>query len=257
MALPVIPILATALGVSNFAAGLWSSKKNREAASDLNNRSESFTREMYNQQRNDALTDRDYANEYNSPEQQMQRYREAGLNPNLIYGNATNNASSVVRSSSGNSPNYTVPRYENVVGQAMASMVGLLQNLSSANKSYADAEKNKSLKNLLDIDTNYRDSYHHVNLTKLGHQADVLGHQSDYLNTVKGMRVDLIAQQLANSQKDYNIKSQMLQNLKNTGDLQKLDLYLKSNGLDGNDPYYIKSILKFLITGSLSDAINP
>lgn len=46
------------------------------------------------------------ANEYNSPKMQMSRYREAGLNPNLIYGQGT----------SGNSPNvlpqYQAPRQE-------------------------------------------------------------------------------------------------------------------------------------------------
>lgn len=31
-------------------------------------------------------------NEYNSPAKQMERYREAGLNPNLIYGNGSSSA---------------------------------------------------------------------------------------------------------------------------------------------------------------------
>ena len=44
-------------------------------------------------------------NEYNSPASQMSRYREAGLNPNLIYGQGTpGNASS--------SPSYSAPEYK-------------------------------------------------------------------------------------------------------------------------------------------------
>lgn len=43
-----------------------------------------------------ALRDRDYENWYNSPAQQMARYKEAGLNPNLIYGNAGNMQSASV-----------------------------------------------------------------------------------------------------------------------------------------------------------------
>ena len=31
-------------------------------------------------------------NEYNSPKNQMQRYYDAGLNPNLIYGNGSSSA---------------------------------------------------------------------------------------------------------------------------------------------------------------------
>lgn len=42
---------------------------------------------MYQMQRQDALADWNMQNQYNSPEQQMRRLREAGLNPNLVYGN--------------------------------------------------------------------------------------------------------------------------------------------------------------------------
>lgn len=55
-----------------------------------------FTREMYGRQRQDALADWAMANEYNSPRAQMQRFQEAGLNPNLIYGQMTD--SPMVRS---------------------------------------------------------------------------------------------------------------------------------------------------------------
>ena len=42
---------------------------------------------MYQMQRNDAIADWNMQNEYNSPEAQMRRLRDAGLNPNLVYGN--------------------------------------------------------------------------------------------------------------------------------------------------------------------------
>jgi len=40
----------------------------------------------YKRNRSDALSDWNLVNQYNSPEAQMQRFRDAGLNPNLIYG---------------------------------------------------------------------------------------------------------------------------------------------------------------------------
>lgn len=40
------------------------------------------------QNRKYQLRDRDYNNWYNSPEQQMARLKDAGLNPNLVYGGA-------------------------------------------------------------------------------------------------------------------------------------------------------------------------
>lgn len=36
-----------------------------------------------------SLDQRDYMNRYNSPQEQMQRLKEAGLNPNLAYGTGT------------------------------------------------------------------------------------------------------------------------------------------------------------------------
>lgn len=43
----------------------------------------------YERDRNDANRDWDRQNEYNSPKNQMARFKEAGLNPNLIYGQGT------------------------------------------------------------------------------------------------------------------------------------------------------------------------
>lgn len=55
---------------------------------------------MYNKQRQDALTDRDFQIAYNAPEAQMARYKAAGLNPNLIYGSSQGSSAPAVRSSS-------------------------------------------------------------------------------------------------------------------------------------------------------------
>lgn len=51
-----------------------------------NRKSRAFSREMYQTQKTDALAFWDQQNKYNSPASQMQRLREAGLNPNLVYG---------------------------------------------------------------------------------------------------------------------------------------------------------------------------
>ncbi len=47
------------------------------------------------------------SNYYNSPEQQMQRLKDAGLNPNLVYGNG-----SVVGNSSSPAPRYNAPNLQ-------------------------------------------------------------------------------------------------------------------------------------------------
>lgn len=59
-----------------------------------------------------ALEDWNRQNEYNSPYQQMQRLKAAGLNPNLVYGNgATATASQMPRSTDSKGYNPDVPRF--------------------------------------------------------------------------------------------------------------------------------------------------
>jgi hypothetical protein len=63
------------------------------AGSLLNTGSQLYTNA---QNRKNALADWNMQNAYNSPQQQMQRFKEAGLNPNLIYSQMSNGP--VVRS---------------------------------------------------------------------------------------------------------------------------------------------------------------
>lgn len=64
----------------------------------VNKGSHDLTTQMYAQQRKDSLADWNMQNAYNSPSAQMARYKAAGLNPNLIYGQS--NVAAPVRSSS-------------------------------------------------------------------------------------------------------------------------------------------------------------
>lgn len=45
-----------------------------------------FAMKQYSIARKDALSDYNMQNEYNSPASQMERLKQAGLNPNLVYG---------------------------------------------------------------------------------------------------------------------------------------------------------------------------
>ncbi len=80
----------------------------------------SYSKEMYDKQRADALADWNMQNKYNSPTEQMARFKEAGLNPNLIYGQMSN--SPVVRTSSPQSYNPTAPQVD--LGSAANMAVG-------------------------------------------------------------------------------------------------------------------------------------
>lgn len=71
---------------------------NYAAQSSINKKTREWNEKMYGIQRSDALSDWMRNNEYNSPFAQMQRLRQAGLNPNLVYGGGANSISQPVRS---------------------------------------------------------------------------------------------------------------------------------------------------------------
>lgn len=92
----------------------------------MNKKSREFSREMYNVQKADNLAFWNMQNEYNSPEAQMQRFKDAGLNPNLIYGQQ--NTAGPLSSPDVQKPQFDVPRYGDVVPSAL-SAIDLVTNL--------------------------------------------------------------------------------------------------------------------------------
>lgn len=93
------------------------------AQANLNSKTRDWNYKMYEIQRGDALSDRDSANAYNSPSQQMARFQSAGLNPNLVYGQSGAQASQPVRSSSPMAWNPKAPDYSGIaqgLGNAMS-----------------------------------------------------------------------------------------------------------------------------------------
>lgn len=81
-------------------------------------------------------------NEYNSPKSQMQRFIEAGLNPNLIYGKGSSgNATSL--------PSYSAPRMQAFNKQAvmmsqLGSIVSLINTIKQGKLIDSQAEKNRA-----------------------------------------------------------------------------------------------------------------
>lgn len=139
--LPFVPALENAQG--NMLNMLSTAVNNRKMRK--------WNEKMYGIQRQDALADWNMQNVYNSPEQQMQRLKAAGLNPNLIYGNGTeaSGSSGTVRSSSVESWNPQPPlvRPGNAIGDMYDLKVkqATVDNLEAQNKVIVqDAEFRKA-----------------------------------------------------------------------------------------------------------------
>jgi hypothetical protein len=114
MPLPIPVVAALATG----GAGLISSIGNMFSTSSQNNAQRRWNERMYNLQRQHALEDWQRQAQYQSPEEQMRRYKEAGLNPNLIYNQTQN--SPTVRTTDVKSWNPTAPQIDvNTIGDAI------------------------------------------------------------------------------------------------------------------------------------------
>lgn len=77
IAAPVISALIS--GGTQIGSGVMQGIQNRAQRK--------WNEKMYDRQRTDALSDWNMQNEYNNPLNQMARLKDAGLNPNLVYGN--------------------------------------------------------------------------------------------------------------------------------------------------------------------------
>lgn len=81
----IAAIVAAGAATTQSAVGGSLNRKSRELARDLNRENIAYQREANQKAWDQALQMWNMENEYNSPSSQMQRYQQAGLNPNLIY----------------------------------------------------------------------------------------------------------------------------------------------------------------------------
>jgi len=79
----------------------------------MNKRAERFSREIYSKQRADSLSDWHMNNAYNDPSAQMSRLSNAGLNPNLVYGNGADAQSGgAPKPVTSHQPNFKAPNVD-------------------------------------------------------------------------------------------------------------------------------------------------
>lgn len=83
LAAPAIGAGVSALG--NFFGSMFGANKQDK----INQQQQDFALQMYQRQQADNQAQWAMQNEYNSPQSQMQRLRDAGLNPNMVYGSGS------------------------------------------------------------------------------------------------------------------------------------------------------------------------
>lgn len=120
-------------GILSGVAGLFGQNKQNKANLELVREQNNAQMALAKYQADRNLDLWNLNNEYNTPKAQMQRYKDAGLNPNLIYGNGSASAGNSSSPADGyNAPtlNRANVSYGNTLSAAQTMMNGLTQAMS-------------------------------------------------------------------------------------------------------------------------------
>lgn len=99
--------------VLNFGGGMIQGARNRRAQRKENQRQRDWSREMFDLQNLRDIEFWQMQNAYNDPAAQMQRLKDAGLNPNLVYGNGADAQAGPIATHTAPQPRTAPERYEN------------------------------------------------------------------------------------------------------------------------------------------------
>lgn len=157
-------------------------------------------------------------NEYNSPKNQMQRYIDAGLNPNLVYGNLQNTADSLSSPSASSAP---VQRRDSIVqNMAVAAQLEQMKAETRLIKAKTFREFNEAaLTNERYNDARWRNSeeYRDNAMKLLTGNARYINYHADteFSNSIHADSLNEAAISLRESQRVLNADEHMLNQTRN------------------------------------------
>ncbi|WNK13163.1 MAG: DNA pilot protein [Microvirus sp.] len=244
-------------------------------------------KDMMNTQRTWAVQDWDKQNAYNAPSAQMQRYKDAGLNPNLIYGNGASSAgiASPIRQTE-----TAKQQPVNTGGNVADSMLKGFLSMYDLQKTQAETDRLKKQAELIEAERRLKEqstqnlsfdlykgqqtlplSLEGMGLKNRNLAADLPIKETIATNMVQdnarkwllaGNSLSETAQRILESQArtanlglDQGLIHQKIEQLKKSNTLSDLDIQLKQKGLSWSDPYYMRIgsrlIDKYLKDGDL------
>lgn len=256
-----LPVALAAIGAGT---SLLNNMLNVGATNQANKQNRSYAEQQYDKQRRDAIADWQREADYNSPKQQMARLKEAGLNPNLVYGHGADATMSSVRSSSPQSYKAEAPQFnldqglgaiydlqlrsaqtDNVKAATEVARIEALSKLLGNENLGFDLDQKKQLQPLvlesakealeklkLDVD------HSEIDLDKKGRifDADIKQRISESINA---------ANQAQLSEQQKSIMRANLNLLEKEGKLKDFEIKLNKLGVTKGDtiPYRILSLL--------------
>jgi len=182
------PITASAIigGVASGAgltSGIIGSRKNRQAVKQINRDNKNTAWEMHNAARAEAVSDM----HYNDPKQQMQRLKEAGLNPRMIYGSGGNVASAPTRSSPTDAPKADAPQIDiNAIQNGLSDLGGVMGNYVKLTQTNAQTDNLRAYRELLETENMVKTAG--IDYTR--EKTKTERYQRNYLEKTENVRID-------------------------------------------------------------------
>lgn len=245
------------------------------AAGKMNKKTRQWNEKMYGVQRADALADWNMMNTYNSPEAQMQRFKAAGLNPNLIYGQQ--NEGATVRSTDVKSWNPETPNYEGF-GRAASAGIAAYQDITLQQeqiKNMVAQRENMAADNAIKLitaanlatqgqtmqfdlgqrqalaDTSIAQAKETLKSTQIGNQVTLNQDERNAASNASSLKVaaeqilNMRMQRAQSSAEIDRIKAQA-ENLRGSSELQRLDAELKRQGVQPGDNIIFRILARML-----------
>lgn len=250
--------------IANWYRGM----KNRNSQAEQNAKDRQFQWDMYWQQRADAKSDWAAQNEYNSPEQQMIRLKQAGLNPHLVYGKGADATADQIRSSQPGGGSQPAPKLENdfmsPAGNSMVQMMLVNAQLENMRAQTLNTQAStmgifqKTARDKFDLEQadRLKDEVFHSQILQnnlVNAQEISTMHSNDRANqlqplTIQKMANEILQQELQRTKTDAERREieARIKNIQNDTELKELDIALKRNGIQPSDPIYMRILAQYL-----------
>lgn len=259
---------------------------NAYAQGKMNKKTRQWNEKMFDRQNQRDLDYWNLQNSYNSPEQQMDRLRKAGLNPHLIYGHGADATASPVPTSGVASWNPRAPEVD--LGRAASDSLGAYFNTATRE---AQTDNLKAQNDVLLQDATLKamqtaqtaastaktkqetqQSSELFGISLEAAKANVQKTVADTTYTLSenerrtlqtSSSLQEAAERILKSRSDRATSAveririaAAIRDIQNSAELKQLDIDLKKNGINPNDPMYQRILGRAInsVGGNLSDA---
>lgn len=275
-----IPIIGAAAGIAGGAINAASTGNQNRASRD-------FSLNMYKIQKQDNLDFWNMQNSYNSPQAQMQRLQQAGLNPNLVYGGSGNSGSaSPISTPDVKMPDFRAPQWGDAITrgasngldayfdvqikQATANNLekqgNVLDQEAMLKAAQTDATKANTNRSIFDLD--FENEFRGISgdarrfgLEKLKTDIDVTMNRDAREAALNSSSLREAAERMLSMQSQRGVNRVHIEEMRKRidlmnkeGVLKDLDIALREKGISPSDPMWARIVGTIL--NNFSDGTN-